>query len=74
MHLTYSINTFRGHVSEGFLLMEPICVLYERPRDRKVSETRLTVLSDQDVVLDALSIGMRVCSIPCFAYRTDAAV
>jgi len=41
-------------------------------RDRKVTEIRLTVLSDQDVVLDALSISMRVCSICYFAYRTDA--
>jgi len=45
----------------------------KRLRDRKVTETRLTVLSDQDVVL-RLSISVRVHSILYFTYRADAAV
>ena len=49
-------------------------VLRERPCDRKVSKTRLTVLSNQDVVLDTLSISMRARSILRFAYRTDVTV
>ena len=48
--------------------------LCERPRDCKVCETRLTVPSDQDVVLDMLSISVRVHSIIHFAYWTDTAV
>ena len=49
-------------------------VLFEHPCDSKVTETRLTVPSNQDVVLDGLSISVRVRSILRFAYRTDAAV
>ena len=49
-------------------------VLCERPRDREVSETRLTILSNQDVVLDALSISVGVRQILRFTYRTNAAV
>ena len=43
-------------------------------RDRKVTETRPTVLGDQDVVLDALKISIRVRSIRYFAYWADATV
>jgi len=39
----------------------------ERPRDRKVSETRLTVPSNQDVVLDTPSISVQVHLIRHFA-------
>jgi len=49
-------------------------LLCERPRDRKVPETCLTVTSNQDIVLDTPSFSMRVCSIPQFAYRTNTAV
>jgi len=43
--------------------MEPMQELRDgrqRPRDGKVSETRLTVLGNQDVVLDALNISVGV--------------
>ena len=43
-------------------------------RDRKVSETRLTVSSDQDVVLDAPNISVRVHLILHLAYRTNTAM
>ena len=54
-------ETFWGHMSESFRLMEPQCGTFDR--NCKVSETRLTVPSDQDVVLDVLSIGVGVHSI-----------
>ena len=47
---------------------------FEHPHDRKVVETRPTVLSDQHIVLDALSISLRVRTILCFTYRTNTAV
>jgi len=40
--------------------MVPIAVLRKLRSDSKVSETRLTVLSDQDVVLNALTISVRL--------------
>jgi len=46
----------------------------KRPRDPKVAEICLTVLSDQDVVLDALRISMRVHLIIYFAYWAYAAM
>ena len=49
-------------------------VIFERPRDREVSETRLAVPSNQDVVLDGLSISVRVYSTLRFAYRTNTVV
>jgi len=44
---------------------------WERPHDPKVAETRLAILSNQDVVLDVLSISVRVHSVLRVAYRTD---
>ena len=61
-------------MSEGFWLMEVAVVPREPPPNRKVPEARLTILSNQDVVLGALSISMRVLLILHFAYRTDATV
>jgi len=52
--------------------MVEIIVSRKRLRDRKVTEIRLTVASDQDVALDTLSISVRVRSILYIAYRTDA--
>ena len=40
--------------------MVPISVPRKLRSDRKVSETRLTVLSDQDIVLNALTISVRL--------------
>jgi len=54
--------------------MVPIHVPCERPRDRKVSETRLTIQSNQDVVLDTPNISMGVRSTLHFAYRTKTAM
>jgi len=54
--------------------MAPKHVPRERLRDPKVSEARLTILSNQDIVLDTLNINVWVCSILCFPYRTDATV
>jgi len=44
------------------------------PRDRKISETRLAVLGDQNVVLDVPRISVRAHSILRSTYRTDATV
>jgi len=71
MGITSTTGTFRGHVAKGFWLIVPESAPRRHPRDRKVSETRLTILGDQDVVLDTLSISMRVNSILHFTYRTD---
>jgi hypothetical protein len=38
----------------------------------KVAETCLAVPSNQDVVLDVLTINMRACSFLRLAYRSDA--
>ena len=46
MPIARILNTFRGHVSEGFLLIELMRVLCERPCNSKVSETRLTISSN----------------------------
>ena len=54
--------------------MTPVIVPNEHPRDCKVSKTRLVVLGDQNVVLDALNISVRVHSILHFAYRMNTAV
>jgi len=54
--------------------VSPVRVTIEHPRDCKVSETRLAVLGDQNVVLDAPNISVRVHSILRFAYRMDTAV
>jgi len=66
-------NTFRGHVSKSFWLVGG-CEPFKRPRDCEVSETRLTILSYQDVFLDEQKISVRVCSILQSAYRTNTAV
>jgi len=71
MGIASIFGTFRGHVAEGFWLIVQESAPCNHPRNRKVCETRLTVLSDQDVALDALSISMRVYSILHFTYRTD---
>jgi len=71
MGITSIFGTLRGHVAEGFWVIVPESVPRRHPRNRKVCKTRLTVLSDQDVALDALSISMRVYSILHFTYRTD---
>ena len=54
--------------------MELVRAPCERPRDTKVPKARLTILSNQDIVLDTLSIGAQVHSIVRFAYRTDTTV
>ena len=54
--------------------MVPMPVRCERPNNREVSETPLTVPSNQDIVLDTPSISVRVRSIFHFAYRTNTAV
>jgi len=46
----------------------------EHPRDPKVAETRLAILNNQDVVLDALDINAQVHSTIRVAYRTDGTV
>jgi len=48
-----------GPISESFLLMVPMHVICERPRDTEVAETRLTILGNQDVVLDTMNISAR---------------
>ena len=54
--------------------MPPVTVPIKHPRDCKVSKTRLIVLGDKNVVLDALNISVQVNSILHFAYRTNTAV
>ena len=44
----------------------------ERVRDPKVAETRLAVLSNQDVVLDTPRVNVWAHSFPQFAYRSDS--
>jgi len=44
----------------------------EHPGDCKVSETRLTFLSNQDVVLDVLGVSVGGHSTLHFTYRTNA--
>ena len=41
-------------------------------RDPKVAETRLAVLSNQDVVLDVLIVNAEVHSFLRFTYRSNA--
>jgi len=50
------------------------CVLFKGARDCKVSETRLTVSSYQDVVLGGPNINMGVHSTLHFAYRANTAM
>ena len=47
---------------------------FERARDPEVSETRLTVPSNQDVTLVVRSVNVGVHSILRSTYRTDATV
>ena len=49
-------------------------MLHERRRNPEVSETRLAILSDQDVALDRLRISVWARSILRFTYWTDATV
>jgi len=51
--------------------MVPMPVRCGSPHNRKVSETRLTVPGNQDVVLDTLNISVRVYLIPHFTYRIN---
>jgi len=74
METTFTFDTFRGHIAKSFLLIALGFVPRRYPHDCKVSETGLTVLSDQDVALDGLSISVRVHPTLRFAYRTDATV
>jgi len=69
-----TLDTFRGHVSESLCLIVAYLAVYERPRDRKVSETRMTVPSNQDVVLDGLSISVGIRSILHFTHRANTAM
>ena len=46
----------------------------KRPHDCKISETRLTILGDQNVFLDVLNVSVRVQLILHFAYRTNTAM
>jgi len=52
--------------------MVPVSVRFEHFRDPKASETCLSVPSNQDFILDALSISVRVELSFCFTDRTDA--
>ena len=65
--------TFRGQISKGSWLVMPGTV-FSGLRDSKVSETRLAILSNQDVVLDALGISVQVHLVLRVAYRDDGAV
>ena len=56
------------------MLVIPVTVPTDHPHDCEVSETRLAVLGDQNVVLGALNISVRVHSILHFAYRVNTAV
>jgi len=67
-------DTFRGRISNSFGLVVPGHVPHERPRNCKVSETRLTVSGNQDVVLGDLSISVGVHLTFRPAYPTNATV
>ena len=46
--------------------MIPVSVIFEYFRDPKAPETRLSVPSNQDSVLDALNVSVQVKIIPLF--------
>ena len=50
-------ETFWGHIPKSFQLMVVVRETSECARDSKVSETCLSVPSNQDVALDILSVN-----------------
>ena len=63
---------FRGHIPNSFCLVVAGRKVFKRPYDPKVAETRLAVLSNQDVVLDTPRVNLRAHSLHQFAYRSDS--
>ena len=65
------LRKIRGRISKSRKLIVVAPTACEYVRDPKVTETRLAVLSNQDVGLDVPGVNVQANIFPRFAHRSD---